>query len=643
MPQYNKAGGQVSEGLQNRRAAELAMWGTPNQPVAVDAPPPTGTPPVPQEGTVAGFDPVQLAQLAMPKQVPIMAPQLARRGRDPEYIQSIAAGGVSSRNWGGYVFPEDRESTGFSPAQMEGLAIPNPNEGTPVHDVSRFLQSGGWDVRDSDKQKFYFDPSKKEGTEFGKRGRINIPSLEDLDDVDKAIAWEEVSHGTYPEDKKKTWSPFGVIEEETRAKNHALRNFKDEASPEAKAFLENTLAGYRTRGYKAISDQIKEKGKSPWGPRFFNRANAETPLSTEALPTSHDELMNILNDRWGEDYAKGQLALDTARQRYPEAGYNTGGPVEYLRNGGRANITEEERERRRLARLAAANNVSRGRNVARQGPLVASTAPQQPAPGPSGRNVGRAGVSRSDPFVQKYHNMPDIGAVPAYDQPPVPGSDESILQNSSQAIEEQEAYSPGGAGRGGAPIELMGEEGIAEAAAYGDPRAQQAVMDDERAFKANEALRIAQLQQSATAKDAPGAEFIDSRVASLQDQMTNLGVPPESQGVGIDVNPASDPSIPNPAAPDIPLGPNDVGAIPGIDTAAPTPQQAADAVDPDRNDPRGKDQRNEPKSAGPDEQRVGIKNAQANSQEQAPSVTPEQRTETPNTCLLYTSPSPRDS
>ena len=125
-------------------------------------------------------------------------------------------------------------------------------------------------------------------------------------------------------------------------------------------------------------------------------------------------------------------------------------------------------------------------------------------------------------------NMPDIGSVPAYDQPPIPTSDESILQNSSQAVEEQEAYATGMMGRGGAPIELMGEEGIAEAAAYGDPRAQQAVMDDERAFKANEALRIAQLQQSATAKDAPGAEFIDSRVASLQDQMTNLGVPPES-------------------------------------------------------------------------------------------------------------------
>ena len=127
--------------------------------------------------------------------------------------------------------------------------------------------------------------------------------------------------------------------------------------------------------------------------------------------------------------------------------YNGGGPVQYLRNGGRANITEEERERRRLARLAGANNVSRGRNEARQAPLIAPTAPQQPAPGPSGRNVGRAGVSAADPFVQQYPDMFDVGPVPAREappqvdnQPPVPGTDEAILQGSSRAVEGQEDW-----------------------------------------------------------------------------------------------------------------------------------------------------------------------------------------------------------
>ena len=158
-----------------------------------------------------------------------------------------------------------------------------------------------------------------------------------------------------------------------------------------------------------------------------------------------------------------------------------GGSVQYLRNGGRANITEEERERRRLARLAAANNVSRGRNQARQGPLVSPTAPQQPAQGLSGRNLGRAGVSRSDPFVQQYPTMADVGPAPPREsipyvnnQPPAPGTDESVLQGSSQAVEEreeQEEYASGMMGRGGAPIEQLSEEQIGMAYDAGDPRA----------------------------------------------------------------------------------------------------------------------------------------------------------------------------
>ena len=58
--------------------------------------------------------------------------------------------------------------------------------------------------------------------------------------------------------------------------------------------------------------------------------------------------------------------------------------------------------------------------------------------------------------------------------------------------------------------------------------------------------------------------------------------------------------------------------IPGsVGAALAAPEETAPAVDTKPPE----------KSAGPDEQRVGIKNAQANSQEPAPSVTPEQRTE----------------
>ena len=61
------------------------MWGAEGRKPA--APPPAEAPPT------IGFE--QLAQLAMPKQMmPMQAVGL--RGRDPEYIQSIAAGGVST-------------------------------------------------------------------------------------------------------------------------------------------------------------------------------------------------------------------------------------------------------------------------------------------------------------------------------------------------------------------------------------------------------------------------------------------------------------------------------------------------------------------------------------------------------------------
>ena len=63
LPKYNKAGGEVSEGLVNRRNAELAMWGAEGR--KPSAPPPAEAPPV-VDGAAPAFDPMQLAQLAIP-------------------------------------------------------------------------------------------------------------------------------------------------------------------------------------------------------------------------------------------------------------------------------------------------------------------------------------------------------------------------------------------------------------------------------------------------------------------------------------------------------------------------------------------------------------------------------------------------
>ena len=501
LPQYNKAGGQVSEGLVNRRNAELEMWGA--KPKEQAAPPPAEAPPQ------VGFDPVQIAQqLAMPKQMmPMQAVGL--RGRDPEYIESLAAGGVSTYNGGG-----------------------------PV----QYLQDGGW------LRKLFGGKSKSDGN---------------WDEAYEAVPWIEDAYGA------------GVDGGQLRARSELRKKMaKGKLSNQEKLML---LAN----GYEPPRG---EDGKYKW---------------------------------------------------------NEGGPVQYLRNGGRANITEEERERRRLARLAAANNVSRGRNQARGVPQMDVAPPPrtyqdtsvQPLPTQRDQNpYGSTQIGRHFGNIVNQQDNKQAWTVPQVDnQPPVPGTDEAVLQGSSQAVEEQEQYSPGGAGRGGAPIEQLSEEQIGMAYDAGDPRAIAYAENQDRQYQTDEALRQAQLQQSVTAPDAPDAPFINSRVQSLQDQMTNLGVPPESQGVGVQTNPASDPGIPNMAAPDMPLGPDDVGAVAGIDTEAPTPQEATDAVDPDRDDPRGKDQR----AAPPAEQRTGIKNAQAASNETAPEVSESERADIVTLSLIH--------
>ena len=375
----------------------------------------------------------------------------------------------------------------------------------------------------------------------------------------------------------------------------------------------------------------------------------------------------------------------------PSAGavgtYNGGGPVQYLRNGGRANITEEERERRRLARLAAANNVSRGRNVARQAPLVAPTAPQQPASGSAGRNVGRAGVSKSDPFVQQYPDMFDVGPVPSREappqvdnQPPVPGSDEAILQGSSQTVEKQEAerqrqnallgdyakqfpkgdprrakafnqqqhqkggvhpgvqaelppmapapvpaYSPGGAGRGGAPIEQLSEEQIGMAYDAGDPRAIAYGENEEQQQLVTQALDQNRLNQSVAASETEGAEILRQQEAALQQQLAGLQSTPAGVQVG---ESGSVPALAIPEAQDPVRAdawseavlPEDVQeSIGGVNFQADAPSAPAGQ------DPRGEGTAQQKQSASPAEQRTGIKNAQAASEEQAPVVSETER------------------
>ena len=175
---------------------------------------------------------------------------------------------------------------------------------------------------------------------------------------------------------------------------------------------------------------------------------------------------------------------------------------------------------------------------------------------------------RPQPEVQT--RGPVAPAPPSIDQaPPLPGSDEAILQGSSDAqanrpmppaMPQQDLVTLK------AQLDAMPPDQQDAALNNLPPNVQDQLFDlDTAQYNTNEALRTSQLQQAVTAPDAPGAEFIDSRVSSLQDQMGELGVPPESQGVGVDLDPAVDPSVPPQTPPGLGLSPADVGAVPGID------------------------------------------------------------------------------
>lgn len=92
------------------------------------------------------------------------------------------------------------------------------------------------------------------------------------------------------------------------------------------------------------------------------------------------------------------------------------------------------------------------------------------------------------------------------------------------------------------------------------PVDEQAALREEQEYKLQEELRQKQLQLSVAAPDAPGREMLENQVEVMTDQLDQLGVPPEDQGVGVDVI-----NVPNPAPPNIP-------------TPDPLPPEVADAT-----------------------------------------------------------------
>ena len=124
------------------------------------------------------------------------------------------------------------------------------------------------------------------------------------------------------------------------------------------------------------------------------------------------------------------------------------------------------------------------------------------------------------------------------DAPPVPGSDEALLQGSSQAIEAQEdAGLPPTIGAAPTPpppptdLSGMSPEEIGALYDQGDPAAIAYAENEENQWRVGEELNQNRLNQAVQAPETEGAEFNRQREEALQRQLSQLQGTPEGAQV----------------------------------------------------------------------------------------------------------------
>ena len=387
----------------------------------------------------------------------------------------------------------------------------------------------------------------------------------------------------------------------------------------------------------------------------------------------------------------------SAQRRPDEMQVNNGGPI-YLRGGGLASKAEQKRqfeERRRLLadkqarskpmnfRDAAINATQRlvpRMNAPHQSPFVSpdnSLMQFDRSPDDIGDEIQR-GWNKEDfdmgaqsqpgtvpQIPMQFNQGPQIdssvlqqpaspGNRAGFDLPPIPGSDEALLQGSSQQVEALETappmvapsgaqynaidttppappmptsmpnthplaqgsdpHAPPAAGGGGVPeigpriesefdhilpiptgkLAGLSQEEIGVLYDQGDPDAVAYANQEDAAFNINRALQQAQLQQSVTAPDAPGAAFADARVDALTEQLSTLGTPENQGGVGLDTVPAVEEDITPYEIPGQLMNADSVGAVPGMDQNAPNPEEIISGTADWNYEPDGKQHDRDP-------------------------------------------------
>ena len=523
------------QGLQNRRDAELGLWGgtTPTQTPAAE---PSGASPettqaiqgFPENVADAATDalPGLISQAVQPQQMApppaLMAPPAAA-----EYIPSVTQGNLPTSQ------PLPTEAS--NPMQKNQLW----NTGGPV----QYLRGGGSvkeKVWDSATQKYIFvDPS------------------------DPRVEQERALAARAPAGKPRT--PLAFAQASKPDVSHlGPRQYK---APYQQ--LSNLPLSGLMQFDRAPSDL------APPGPYTFSQ-----PGQAPQLPTEFQS---------GPAASGNPFQQPTLPPQVPANLPPVPGSDEALLQGGSQQIEQQE--------ISAPPQVNQ---VPPQSPAQAAEQErlrQNALLGDQAKQFAKGDPRRAALFNQQAHQVGGVPGGPVAELPP------SIPQAPAQVgsgAQHQRPQAPAQVGSGaqhqrtdvGVPEigpqiqsefdhilptptgELAGlsQEQIGQLYDQGNPAAIAYANQEDQAFNTNQALQQAQLQQSVTAPDAPAAEFIDHRVEALTDQLATLGTPPGGGGVGVDTVPASDPTITQ-SVPDLPLDINSVGGVPGIDIAAPTPEE----------------------------------------------------------------------
>ena len=222
-------------------------------------------------------------------------------------------------------------------------------------------------------------------------------------------------------------------------------------------------------------------------------------------------------------------------------------------------------------------------NFRKNAGVQAPPPPMQPMPGNPMQlgnilqSVGSDPVNTAPSRASHIGNRFNFGSQPPSpppqidSTPPVPGSDEALLQGGSQQVELQESASAAASLPIGHPDRMAAIENGTLTPTEGD------LAHEDQQYQTNEALRRAQMLASVTAPDAPAAQGRQNRIEALNMQLSSLGTPEDQRGVGTNVQVGGPSEAPVLAGvPNQPFSPNQVGAVPGIDTTAPLPQDVID-------------------------------------------------------------------